>query len=72
MIFNMSYSYPKGIYVKSFKTVQDCFVCSRDYFNRIKNINSLRNLNDYKLILQQEPSSKREFLNDFCKKYNFR
>ena len=70
MIFNMPYNYIKGLYVKTFKVVQDCFVCSSEYFNKIGEINSLNELNNYQLILQQEPSSKRKFLNDFCLKYD--
>lgn len=70
MIFNMPYNYIKGLYVKTFKVVQDCFVCSSEYYKRIGKINSLNELNNYQLILQQEPSSKRKFLNDFCLKYD--
>lgn len=70
MIFNMPYNYVEGLYVKTFKVVQDCFVCSSEYFNKIDTINSIKNLNNYHLILQHEPSSKRKFLNNFCSKYD--
>lgn len=70
MIFNMPYTYPKGIYVKSFKVVQDCFACSKEYYNKIDKIKNLNDLNNYKIILQQEPSSKRNFINEFCLKHN--
>lgn len=70
VIFNMPYEYIKGLYVKSFKNVQDCFICSSEYFKKLGKISSLNDFNNYQLILQQEPSSKRKFLNAFCLKYD--
>lgn len=70
MIFNMPYKYNNDFLVKTFKEVQDCFVCSSEYFNKIGKVSSIKDLNNYSLILQNEPSSKRKFLNAWCQNYD--
>lgn len=70
MIFNMPYKYNEKFLVKTFKEVHDCFACSNEYFNKLGEVSSIKDLNNYSLILQNEPSSKRKFLNEWCLNYD--
>lgn len=70
MIYNMPYHFNNEFYNESFKIVQDCFGCSKEYFKKINSKISLSELNNYSLILQQNPSSKRKFLDNLCSKYD--
>lgn len=70
MIFNTPYENISGLDIKIFKEVQDCFACSNEYYKTIKFPLLLKDLNNYKLILQQNPSSKRKFLDNFCKEHD--
>ena len=63
-------NYGNDIEIIKCKKVHDCFVVNKDYINLTKKELSLRDLNNYPLILQMKGSNTREFLDNFTKKNN--
>ena len=62
--------YDDDIEIIKCKEINDCFVINKDYLN-LNNLNlSIRDLNDYPLILQTKESNTRDFIDNFAKEYN--
>lgn len=62
--------YFNDIEIKRVKKIQDCFVVGNKYFNLLDKKLSLEELNNYPLILQNNGTNARDFLNEVVSKYN--
>ena len=62
--------YFNDIEIKKVKKIQDCFVVGKKYFNLLNKKLSLKKLNNYPLILQNNETNTRDFLNEVTKKYD--
>lgn len=60
----------KDIEITKVKKIQDCFVVGSKYFNLLDKKLSLKDLNNYPLILQNNGTNARDFLNDVTSKYD--
>ncbi len=69
VFLNLPHQDEKDIIIKKLKKVQDCFAASCK-LNLPNNVISLKDLNDYQLILQLPSSSARRFLDNFCLENN--
>lgn len=58
------------IEIKKVKKIQDCFVVGNKYFNLLDKKLSLKDLNNYPLILQNNGTNARDFLNKITNKYD--
>lgn len=68
VILNISKkNYTNDIEIIKSKIINDCFIVSSKYKNLIKMNLSLKDLNNYPLILQARPSNTRLFLDNFAK-----
>ena len=63
-------NYGQDINITKCKKITDCFVANKKYNDLISNEISLKELNNYPLILQSKGSNTREFLDDFAKENN--
>ena len=71
LILNMSNkNYGSDIELTKLKKVNDCFVVNEKYKALTNKIISMKDLNDYPLILQQKRSNTRDFLDDFARQNN--
>ena len=62
--------YDDDIEIIKCKEINDCFVINKDYLN-LNNLNlSIRDLNDYPLILQTKESNTRKFIDNIAKEHN--
>ena len=62
--------YDDDIEIIKCKEINDCFVINNDYLN-LNNLNlSIKDLNNYPLILQTRESNTRDFIDNFAKEYN--
>lgn len=66
IILNLPFDASKDITIDKCKTVQDTFVVGKEYKHLIKKNLSLKDLNDYPLILQAKGSNTRNFLDKYC------
>lgn len=62
--------YDDDIEIIKCKKINDCFVVNKDYLNLNKLNLSIKNLNDYPLILQTKESNTRKFIDNFAKEHN--
>lgn len=70
VILNLSdKSYSNDIEIIKCKKITDCFVVNNKFSNLIGKEISLKDLNDYPLVLQAKGSNTREFLDTIAKKY---
>ena len=71
VILNLSTKkYDDDIEIIKCKEINDCFVTNKDYLN-LNNLNlSIRDLNDYPLILQTKESNTRKFIDNIAKEHN--
>lgn len=58
------------VILKKIKKIHDCFIVRGNYFNLLDKEISIKELNNYPLILQNNETSSRNFLNDIIKKYD--
>ena len=63
-------SYGNDLEIIKCKNIRDCFVVSNKYKKLIGKEISLKDLNNYPLILQAKGSNTRKFLDDFARKNN--
>ena len=70
IILNLNKNYDNDIEIIKCKKIQDCFVINNNFNNLIDKEISLKDLNNYPLILQTKGSNTREFLDNFTKEYN--
>ena len=71
IIFNQNKdSYGNDIEIRKCKSVHDCFVVNANYKELLNRKVSLKELNNYPLILQAKGSNTREFLDDFTTKHD--
>lgn len=71
IIFNLNdRSYGNDIEIMKCKKIHDCFVVNKDYKDLIDKELSLKNLNNYPLILQSKGANTREFLDNFARDNN--
>ena len=62
--------YDDDIEIIKCKEINDCFVINNDYLN-LNNLNlSIKDLNNYPLILQTRESNTRDFIDNFAKEHN--
>ena len=62
--------YDDDIEIIKCKEINDCFVINNDYLN-LNNLNlSIKDLNNYPLILQSKESNTRDFIDNFAKEHN--
>lgn len=62
--------YDDDIEIIKCKEINDCFVINKDYLN-LNNLNlSIKDLNNYPLILQTKESNTRDFIDNFAKEHN--
>lgn len=62
--------YDDDIEIIKCKEINDCFVINKDYLN-LNNLNlSIKDLNNYPLILQAKESNTRDFIDNFAKECN--
>lgn len=62
--------YNDDIEIIKCKEINDCFVINKDYLN-LNNLNlSIKDLNNYPLILQSKESNTRDFIDNFAKEHN--
>ena len=62
--------YDDDIEIIKCKEINDCFVINNDYLN-LNNLNlSIKDLNNYPLILQTKESNTRDFIDNFAKEHN--
>lgn len=61
---------PDDIYVEACHEVQDCFVVGKKYTSLLDKEFSLKDINNYPLIVQAKGSNTRSFLDDFCLNHN--
>ena len=62
--------YDDDIEIIKCKKINDCFVINKDYLN-LNNLNlSIKDLNNYPLILQTKESNTRNFIDNFAKEHN--
>lgn len=62
--------YDDDIEIIKCKEINDCFVINKDYLN-LNNLNlSIKDLNNYPLILQAKESNTRDFIDNFANEYN--
>lgn len=62
--------YDDDIEIIKCKKINDCFVVNKDYLNLNKLNLSIKDLNDYPLILQTKESNTRKFIDNFAKEHN--
>ena len=68
IIFNLNdRSYGNDIEIMKCKKVHDCFVVNKDYKDLVDKKLSLKDLNNYPLILQAKGANTREFLDNFSR-----
>lgn len=69
ILINLPYDIPKDLIMEPCMKIQDCFVASSDKFDKslVSKI-SFKELNNYPLILQQEKSNTRTFLENILAK----
>jgi DNA-binding transcriptional LysR family regulator len=68
IIFNLNdRSYGNDIEIRKCKKVHDCFVVNKDYKDLVDKELSLKDLNNYPLILQAKGANTREFLDNFAR-----
>lgn len=60
-------TYPNDVELIKCKKVNDCFVVNKNFNYLLDKKLSIRNLNDYPLVLQTKGSNARTFLDDFAK-----
>lgn len=71
VIFNYNdKNYGNDIDIIKCKKVHDCFVVNKKYLELVNKKLSIKDLNNYPLILQLKKSNTREFLDNLTKKYN--
>lgn len=71
VIFNYNdKNYGNDIEIIKCKKVHDCFVVNKKYLELVNKKLSIKDLNNYPLILQLKKSNTREFLDNLTKKYN--
>lgn len=70
IVLNLNKNYDNDIEIIKCKKIQDCFVINNNFNNLIDKEISLKDLNNYPLILQTKGSNTREFLDNFTKEYN--
>lgn len=70
VILNLPYKETNDIKIIKCTKVQDVFIVNKDYKDLTKRKIKLEELNNYPLILQQENSNTRTFLDNFCKENN--
>ncbi len=70
IILNLNKNYDNDIEIIKCKKIQDCFVINNNFNKLIDKEISLKDLNNYPLILQTKGSNTREFLDNFTKEYN--
>lgn len=63
-------SYGDDIEIIKCKKIQDIFIVNKDYKHLINQKISIKNLNNYPLILQSKESSTREFIDKFVRNYD--
>ena len=62
--------YDDDIEIIKCKEINDCFVINKDYLN-LNNLNlSIKDLNNYPLILQSKESNTRDFIDNLAKEHN--
>ena len=62
--------YGKDINIIKCKKINDCFVVNKNYLELINKTLSIKELNNYPLILQAKGSNTREFLDNFASVHN--
>ena len=70
MVLNLPFETNKDINIISCKKVNDCFVVNSNFIELTKKVLSLKDLNNYPLILQAKGSNTRNHLDSVCSKYN--
>lgn len=71
IIFNQSVnSYGNDIEIRKCRKVTDCFVVNKDYKELIDREVSLKELNNYPLIMQAKGANTRAFIDNVASKYN--
>lgn len=70
VVLNLPFDTDKDIKLIPCKKIQDVFIVSKKYKGLCNKVMELKELNNYPLILQDEKSNTRKFLDDFCKKNN--
>lgn len=62
-------NYGNDIKIIKCKEINDCFITNKENYNLLNKNMSLKDLNNYPLILQLKGSNTREFIDDFAKEY---
>ena len=71
VIFNLNErSYGNDIEITKCRKISDCFIVGENYSYLLDKDLSIKDLNNYPLILQAKDSNTREFLDNFARKYN--
>lgn len=70
VITNLNGKYDSDIEIMECKKITDCFVVNESYSYLLDKEISLKDLNNYSLILQAKESNTRNFLDKFCKDNN--
>ena len=69
VIMNLPHEKSDNIFIEPIEKVEDIFVAKSDVFSKYKNrIFAMADLNELPLVLQQDSSTVRKFLNGICKK----
>ena len=70
IILNLNgYNYGDDIEITKCRKINDCFVVSNKYIDLVDKELSLKDLNNYPLILQAKGSNTREFLDNFAREH---
>ena len=70
VILNMPYTADKDIEITPCRTINDCFVVNNSYKELVGRKVSLKELNNYPLILQAKGANTRNFIDNFAKEQN--
>lgn len=70
IILNLPYPNDEEVIIKKCKTINDAFIVNKKFTNLINKEISIKDLNNYPLILQSKKSNTRAFLDNYAKEHD--